>query len=621
MQAETPQNQSTGLVALPPELVASIAGFIDPSSLVDFACSCKYVAHCSRDLLKRHQVGYQYRVCNDVLPTTLPELLRKLIVDQICAWHVRDLEFCYNRIDWARWKKFRFEIEESSNMRGRPPPPNYALNQDERVVFLDLLREHFHFSEQDIDVAREDLEKGNDAPLKLLVFALCPRIRSVKCSRHTGCNGRDAFEPQDEPDPFRGPRSILDYIQRAINLHLKHREQTWPIGFRSLTYVAVGVETATEIDELAVASSPHLFADFMQLPNLHSIYFHGMRQDIEEQTADDRDGTLAPYTVSQGSSSLQHIFLDDVLGLSWKFREVMVTGCAKLKSLTITNSEMDDIDAIVQSAGHAHKGNMETLMFYETSRLHGYRCNMFRPEELNTYENLKTVYIDASDVMLDAFYNYEGDALVAGHEWIGDRKFFIDFFVNAAFPESMEVLVLGTMGPGRTLSGDIDFLDEAIETLIGTKGEPDYNDDNNDDESQGSYHLFGERRFEKLKAIYLGALDEVHVDTRYNEPLAQPRQSRWFSRAIAAGRKAGVDVHTRTTRGKPLHEINFPMPPSIADLASAPEPPQETLGFDIYTGKWGPPSCGNCGRCEKCLEQYDASVWKAVEDELMQTGV
>lgn len=616
MTADTALDQPTGLLALPPELVTSIVDFIDPLSLVDFACSCKFVAQCCRDVLRRHQVACEYRVCTDVLPTALPELLRKLRVDPICAWHVRDLEFCYNRTNWARWKKFQFEVEESSNMRGRPPPPDYAFTQDERSVFLSLLRQHFYFSETDIDKAREDLEKGNDAPMKLLVFAMCPRIRSVKFSRHTASSGRDAFESQNQPDPFHGPRSSLDYIQRAINLHSQHSEQTWPVGFSSLSNINVGTETGTEIDELAVASSPHLFADLMHLPNLHSMYFHGMRQDIHEQIADDQDGTLAPYNIDEGSSSLQHIFLDDALGLSWKFRKAMVAGCEQLKWLTVTNSDMDDIDAIVQDAGDVHKDSMETLMFYKTDRLHGYRCNMFRPESLNGFNKLKTIYIDASDVMLDAFYNYDGKTSDGqNHEWIGDRKFFIDFFVNAAFPESMEVLVLGTMPHSRTHDGDIDFFDEAIETMIRTKQEPGYADEDDGDQN------FEIRRFPNLKAICLGALDELHFDTHVNEPLRRPRQSRWFSRAIAAGRKAGVDVHTRTTRGQPFHKIEFPMPPSIAGLASAPELLEESLVFDVYTGRWGPQSCDNCGRCEDCLQQYDASVWKEVEDELVQTDL
>ncbi|KAF2170397.1 hypothetical protein M409DRAFT_19219 [Zasmidium cellare ATCC 36951] len=620
-------NQPTGLVALPPELVASVLDFVDPPSLVDFACTCNFLAQCSRDILKQHQLAHQYRVCTDILPTTLPALLRKVRVDPICAWHVRDLESCYGRKHWAHWKEFKFQYEESSNRRGRPPPPDYAFTKDERVELLDLLRKHFHFTEQDVDGAREDLEKGNDAPLKLLVFAFCPRVRSLKFSRHLDSSSRDAFEPQGIALPRRPPRSSLDYIQRAINLHLQQSEQAWPVGFSSLSDIGVGVGTGTmEIDDPELSFSPHVFADLMHLPNLQSIYFYGLRHDIDEMIADDQDGTVAPYNIDERSSSLQHILLDNVNGLSWKYRNAMIAGCRELKSLTITDSEMDDIDAIVQSAAHYHGDSMETLMFYETRLLHGYRCNMFRPESINGFNNLRTVYIDASDVMLDAMYNHEGDAHDGlNHEWIGDREFFIEFFMNSAFPESMEVLVLGSMGRGRMPDGDVEFFDQAIETMIQTMREPeaDSDEDSADGKSEGSQDSESstktfDRRFPNLKAIYLGALDELGTDGEGGVRVPAPRKKRWFSRAIAAGRKAGVDVHTRTTRGQPIHDIQFPTTPNFADLKSAPDPPQEPWVFDFYNGCWKPRSCGNCGDCEECFRQYDRRVWKEVKDEYLR---
>ncbi|KAK4495076.1 hypothetical protein PRZ48_013403 [Zasmidium cellare] len=627
MSTTTDDTEPTGVTSLPPELVASILDFVDPPSLVDFACTCHFLAQCSRDILKQHQNAHEYKVCTDILPTAIPALLRKVREDRITAWHVRELEFCYHRTDWARWKEFRFEVEESLNVRGRPPPPEYAFSADERVELLEVLREHFHFSEQDIDAARQDLEMGNDAPSKLLVFAFCQRIRSVKFSRHGNVSGRDAFEPVDLTDltsSRRSPRSVLDYIQRAINLHPKDDdgqddEQAWCAGFSSLSYLGVGVQTGTEIDELSLHSPPHLFTDLMHLPSLRSIYFHGLAQEIDEMIADDQDGTVAPYNIDEGTSELEHIFLDGANGLSWKFRKAMIGGCGELFSLAITNSEMDDIDALVQEAAHFHKDTMETLMFYETSQLHGYRCNMFRPEELNRFNNLRTIYVDASDVMLDAMYNHEGDGdHQAGedHEWMGDRDFFIEFFMNSCFPESMEVLMLCSMRPGRTLDGDVDFLDQAIETMIETMHEPEDDEDSEGEGSESSSKTF-ERRFPNLKAIYLGGLDELLGDRGYST--AEPRKKRWFSRAIAAGRKAGVDVHTRTTRGQSFHEIEFPTPPSVADLKSAPDPPQAPLVFDVYTGRWGSRSCRNCGECEGCLAQYDKSVWKEVEDEVMQT--
>jgi hypothetical protein len=455
------------------------------------------------------------------------------------------------------------------------------------------LRQYFHFSEQDIDKAREDFEAGSDAPLKLLLFALFPRIRSLKCSRDSQVSGRDAFDVTGNA-ARRQARSHLDYIQRAIILHVEHGSSAWPVGFSSLRDLAVGVETGTDIDSFNALPPPHLFADLMHLPGLESIYFYGLTQYTDNQIADDQDGTVAPYNVDEGSSSLQHIFLDRAQGLSWKFRKAMISGCKQLKSLAISNSEMDDIDALVQDAANFHADSMETLMFYETDSLHGYRCNMFRPEALNNFRNLRTVYIDASDVMLDAFYNYKHDdhqhdetAKKTEHEWIADLDFFVEFFMSSSFPESTEVLVLGAQPSSRLSEADADFFDQAIATMIETMHEPE-EDGGPGKESEGSQpsRMSFERRFGNLKAVYLGALDNIRTATRYDEPSPQPTQKGRFSRAIAAGRKAGVDVHTRATPRQPFHKIDFPTPPNVADLKSAPEPPQGPVVFDIYTGTW-----------------------------------
>lgn len=624
-------------MALPPELISNIANFVDPASIVPFACSYRFLADCSRDVLKAHKTAHaQYRIVSDVDPKTLPGLLRKALVEPNTAWHVRELEYCCGRKTWGRWQwPFQFNVEEGGRMRGMPPPPKYAFTQDERAVFLDLLRTTFHFSEVDIDCARRDLEAGNDSPLKLLVLALCPNVRSLKFTRHLDTNGRDAFGPDPAPDGRgRSPRSSLDYIQHAILLHLEQNQLSWPPGFSSLTDLTVGVETGTEIDELALQAEPHLFADLMHLPNLTSVYFHGLDQDIGQIIADDHDDLLPPYNVEDGSSSIQHIFLDRASGLSTKFRKAMIGGCKALKSMAITNSEMDDIDNLVGDATD-HK-SFETLMFYETRSLHGYRCNMFRPEGLDTSKSLRMIYIDWSDIMLDAFYNYKGDVQGGYHEWIADKDFFTKFFINDSFPESMEVLVLGTMTDTRMSEDDAEFYDHAITTMIETMHEPEETEkddeelDKNSDISSKGF----ERRFPNLKAVYLGALEDGDPPRYVNVPPPPIRQKRWFSNAIAAGRKAGVDVHTRTTRGESLHQIKFPTPPSLMDFNSLPDsPPPGTssifwnvperpapgsLVFDVYTGKWGPPGCGNCGRCERCLQLYDPCVWEVVDREYGQ---
>lgn len=173
-----------------------------------------------------------------------------------------------------------------------------------------------------------------------------------------------------------------------------------------------------------------------------------------------------------------------------------------------------------------------------------------------------------------------------------EQEFFVDFCMNSAFPESTEVLVLGTKElricrrRSELLPGDADLLDQAITTMIECSVRP----------TAGF-----KRSFPNLKAIYLSDLE--------GKAFAPKRRKRRFSKAIAAGRKFGVDVHTRTTRGQPFNQVEFPKPPAMTTTEFA-----EDVVFDIYTGKWAPPKCGNCGTCEKCLKQYDAIVWKEVEE-------
>lgn len=182
-----------------------------------------------------------------------------------------------------------------------------------------------------------------------------------------------------------------------------------------------------------------------------------------------------------------------------------------------------------------------------------------------------------------------------------------------AIPNSVEVLVLGTRTQGRSplSEKEAEFFNHAVARLIET-GAANYLREVRRTHSSCQCGRHTPPKFVRgslpnpIKAVYLESMDDKDG--------TKARHKRWFSKANAAGWKHGVDVHTRTTRGRPYHQIEFPKSPFVASNG----PASSSLVFNVYTGKWGPPGCGNCGKCEACLEQYDASVWKEIEDELEQ---
>lgn len=54
------------------------------------------------------------------------------------------------------------------------------LTDEQLEVNLDLLREHAHFDEDDLDKAREEFSNGADCLYKILLILLCPRLDSFK---------------------------------------------------------------------------------------------------------------------------------------------------------------------------------------------------------------------------------------------------------------------------------------------------------------------------------------------------------------------------------------------------------------------------------------------------------
>ena len=103
---------ASSITDLSTELIYLIFEFVPPESHLDFACTCKRIADCSSNILRRHQDAYsKYRVASDISPTTMPTLLRSIFgrADPILAWHVRSIEIWDDRMKWSDWKDVRFD--------------------------------------------------------------------------------------------------------------------------------------------------------------------------------------------------------------------------------------------------------------------------------------------------------------------------------------------------------------------------------------------------------------------------------------------------------------------------------------------------------------------------------
>lgn len=405
---------------------------------------------------------------------------------------------------------------------------------------------------QEIDKANKDLQNGNDAPLKLLIFGFCPRIRSIKFARHFHLSGYNTLEHESFEDLQKSPRPSLGYFHQAILNRLKINPTAWPMGFESLRDVAIGVDTGGQTSVSPFNSSPLLVASCMNLPHLISLYCFGVHMPWNE--GDKLEDARVRYNISEGSSSVQHLFLEGTEAeIGRTVQEALVFGCKALKSLTISSSNMDDIDVLMEFLRDCHRESFESLMFYNSDRrfrLHGYRRFVFETASLAGMPNLRMLYIDPEDFTQDADLEYMSDmrwqSWANGSTWscLEDVDFFVEYFMETALANSVEVLVPGTQQRAPLSEAEAEFFDHAIAMLI----------------ENGAANYLAERRRtcqcgqhpptkfvrgslpNPIKAVYLESMDDMDRPPAWRK--------RWFSRAIAAGRKYGVDVHTRTTRGR-----------------------------------------------------------------------
>ncbi|KAJ4378961.1 hypothetical protein N0V86_005838 [Didymella sp. IMI 355093] len=632
VNSEAPMSSSSAtshdtcfIVNLSTELIYHVIDFIPYEFQVNFALTCKRLADCSSKVLKRHQEAFnKYRVVSDILPTTVPTLLRSIFgrADPILAWHVRSLEVWYDRESWLDWKPISFDQplhEDDMDIDSTP----WNWQDDELEEYLEDIEDQLvallDGGDEEVFVeARQEFEDGFDGILKALVIAYCPRLRDVKFV---------TYEHRE--------KSTLGWLQRIVQGSIKYGSH-WPPGLCSIENIAVGVESDTWLTTRHTQhnqppldgsdKSMEVFSVLLRLPLLHSIYYNDLRRRGWDDPTDYESRALIP----RHSSNVKHIFLDDCGDMPYPFQFALRQAPRALETFTLraghSGDRMDDVDQLVSGLSREQRMSLHTLMFYGPNisrEMHGYRCNVYRNEELNEADNLKTVAIDISDVELDAFYSTSSfDNQNEGEDWTADqwRKYFIKWFREYAFPDGIERIVFWGEPPECFLAkcegNFLDWLEDAlvfcIESWRWMEGW-DSEEQEEFDKLSDAYEYF----LTDLKAIYLEDVEREYQRSR--QDTKEPRTEKvYFRKLVEVAKNVGVDVYTLTNRAPAQHSHDFPTAPSKYDLRSGPwwERRDETKDwvFDVYTGRMVPPGCGRCGKCEMCLSEYTKELWESLED-------
>ncbi|KAF5662221.1 hypothetical protein FHETE_8111 [Fusarium heterosporum] len=568
------------ILSLSTELVLQIFEYALPSVNLAFTCSTLY-QHC-RPLLDLHRGAHaKYKITSDLDPETVIDLLKNTSSARVGRWHVRELEIWGNRTDWQDWRPRA--PEQSGLQFTQGTPTRSELDTGELQRYIQAGNEWWEFSGTEIDNITQELRSGQDAYLKLLLIALCPRLHSIRIAR-----------------PYRDLGSALKKVTKAINASRSLAK--WPPGFESLRNIAVNVETGFPIpknedaDEDEILEEHQMNAvDFVALffiPSVESIYFNDLWQDPhaeEEQGVEFED----KYDFPDNTSSVKRLFLDGISDLSAEFLCAVAGAPRSLESMVIRTPDhhivhVDDIDTLVNESAKCQP-DLKELIMYNPSGMHGYRCVVYRPEELGNFKTIKRITVAAADIELDGLYQLTIHDRQLNAEDLGG-------YVIGAFPSTIEALYIWGRSDVHIDNPDPEKPSDIFDSVIA--------------------HLIESGVYQNLKAIYLDDVERAHRQRDHlisqGQPFNAGRKELAFQKSVAAGNKAGVHVHTLMNRDDDDHYWrNFPARPDKFALKTGcfGERPLEWK-FNLQTGEWGQ-DCDGCGECKECLTVYPPELWKS----------
>ncbi len=419
---------------------------------------------------------------------------------------------------------------------------------------------------------------------------------------------------------------------------------------------------------------------FFCLPNLKTVYIHGLTRSFPLYRDEEESYAWGP---TEACSSVKDILFDapnePELGA---LRAMFGSSARTLRSIIFHGGTVEDsfdLDNIFSGLEHEWKDLVgpdgsrrstlqhkpETVLFCGTE-VHGYRSTMYYAEDVNVH----VATMDTEDIWRDFEPHLdEPEKKTEEEAWRNDFRYCFGFerivVVNGTFEAKYEPLIdeqLAKMirddagewtdeelggGDGEDSEegedGDEGEGDEEKETGEGEtsgaeeeegkgeingeeeSGNKDGDDENTEDDKKDAFGLGLEdwgvltgdeprtnyrESFPNL-GFYLTSLDE--------EP--EERTYRWWSKTIAAGRRNGIPVHTRTTKPPKRNEeygFHVQWPEGVSDnlLETSPwhgHPSLPKVYFKPHVGFVD--DCEHCGECEECFECYPPEVWAAIKKE------
>jgi hypothetical protein len=168
------------------ELISHILEYLEPASIHSVALVSRRLAGIATEELRFCR---KYRAVSDQQPTTVPSLLRDILQGNTrAASRVRSIEIYGTRLAWDHWNDA--DVYHLAFPEGHDAPAADAhaqgcygqgfFSETELERFYHLMVDDLSMASEAAETWRARIAEGNDAALKVLLIALCPRLRAVR---------------------------------------------------------------------------------------------------------------------------------------------------------------------------------------------------------------------------------------------------------------------------------------------------------------------------------------------------------------------------------------------------------------------------------------------------------
>jgi hypothetical protein len=438
------------------------------------------------------------------------------------------------------------------------------------------------------------VDSGHDGLLKAMLFAKLERLQDLKFVTRSQDQG-----------------SCLPSLRLLIKKCIKKKKKiSWPVGFRAIKKVAVGVASGTWMDDNRNKEPcTLLFSYLLRLPSLDSIYFNKLcafEEDTDNEENPEQDEWYHD-PLPRGRSSVKHIFLNGCSGQLGEEQDDLWAAPRQLLTMSIRFEGSDDFDGSTGTANAVARlqtNSLQSLMWYGyitagdyPRNIVGDHCAIYDNEEfdhLRTLSKIRHMTVCAGDIELSVEHGRMYDCMESRgsgehqddeddegniYDEEDDGKFALRR-IATMFPRTIETLVLW------------DQASESMTSLI----------------ERGLIAMIQSGRCKNLKAIFSEPMERA---SRHSG-----QEKAWFQDLIAAGKEVGVDVYTLSNQGGMQHSIEFVEAPDEYDLHSGIHAGVRPNGwvFDPYLGRRISPECK--------AERYD-TLWadfKAVREAYWRNG-